>query len=88
MGNSGRLHHARRIDGLGTTVFTEMTALADAHGAINLGQRFPDTDGPTALTPPTRVLRLNTPHNPTGRAFYRAELEWVTHVCTAHALVP
>jgi N-succinyldiaminopimelate aminotransferase len=37
---------ATRLAGLGTTVFTEMTALAMRTGAINLGQGFPDTDGP------------------------------------------
>ena len=31
---------------LGTTIFTVMSALAAQHGAINLGQGFPDTDGP------------------------------------------
>ena len=31
---------------LGTTIFTVMSALAAEHGAINLGQGFPDTDGP------------------------------------------
>src|ERR1700748_2114909 len=40
---------ARRLDGLGTTIFTEMTALAVRTGAINLGQGFPDTDGPAAV---------------------------------------
>lgn len=30
----------------GTTIFTVMSALAVEHGAINLGQGFPDTDGP------------------------------------------
>jgi hypothetical protein len=35
-----------RLDGLGTTVFAEMTALAQSTGAINLGQGFPDIDGP------------------------------------------
>src|ERR1700739_755619 len=35
-----------RLAGLGTTIFTEMTALAQRTGAINLGQGFPDTDGP------------------------------------------
>ncbi|MGA2013462.1 MAG: aminotransferase class I/II-fold pyridoxal phosphate-dependent enzyme [Solirubrobacteraceae bacterium] len=39
---------AARLDGLGTTVFTEMTALAARTGSINLGQGFPDTDGPAA----------------------------------------
>ncbi|MDE3132789.1 MAG: aminotransferase class I/II-fold pyridoxal phosphate-dependent enzyme [Acidobacteriota bacterium] len=37
---------AARLDGLGTTIFTEMTALAQRTGAINLGQGFPDSDGP------------------------------------------
>jgi N-succinyldiaminopimelate aminotransferase len=40
---------AARLDGLGTTIFTEMTALALRTGAINLGQGFPDTDGPAAV---------------------------------------
>lgn len=31
---------------LGTTIFTTMSALAVEHGAINLGQGFPDEDGP------------------------------------------
>lgn len=31
---------------MGTTVFSEMTALAVEHDAVNLGQGFPDTDGP------------------------------------------
>ena len=39
---------AARLSGLGTTIFTEMTALAASTGAINLGQGFPDTDGPDA----------------------------------------
>lgn len=33
----------------GTTIFTIMSALAAQHGAINLGQGFPDTDGPADL---------------------------------------
>jgi N-succinyldiaminopimelate aminotransferase len=40
---------ARRLDGLGTTVFAEMSALALETGAINLGQGFPDSDGPTEV---------------------------------------
>ncbi|MFC5998450.1 pyridoxal phosphate-dependent aminotransferase [Quadrisphaera sp. GCM10027208] len=38
-----------RMQGFGTTVFAEMTALARATGAVNLGQGFPDTDGPDEL---------------------------------------
>jgi N-succinyldiaminopimelate aminotransferase len=40
---------AKRVAGLGTTIFTEMSALALETGAINLGQGFPDTDGPASV---------------------------------------
>lgn len=36
----------RRLAGFGTNVFSEMTRLALAHGAVNLAQGFPDFDGP------------------------------------------
>ncbi|MFF9628650.1 pyridoxal phosphate-dependent aminotransferase [Streptomyces fradiae] len=39
----------RRLAGFGTTIFAEMSALATATGAINLGQGFPDTDGPEEI---------------------------------------
>ncbi|KPI23815.1 aminotransferase class I and II [Actinobacteria bacterium OK074] len=39
----------RRLAEFGTTIFAEMSALATATGAINLGQGFPDTDGPEAV---------------------------------------
>ncbi|MBB5131108.1 N-succinyldiaminopimelate aminotransferase [Thermocatellispora tengchongensis] len=38
-----------RMREFGTTVFAEMTALAVRTGSINLGQGFPDTDGPPAM---------------------------------------
>jgi N-succinyldiaminopimelate aminotransferase len=38
-----------RMREFGTTVFAEMTALAVRTGSINLGQGFPDTDGPAAM---------------------------------------
>jgi len=37
------------FEGLGTTIFTVMSALAVQHGAINLGQGFPDEDGPLGI---------------------------------------
>jgi N-succinyldiaminopimelate aminotransferase len=40
---------AARLHGLGTTIFAEMSALAVATGSINLGQGFPDTDGPAVV---------------------------------------
>jgi N-succinyldiaminopimelate aminotransferase len=39
----------RRLAGLGTTIFAEMSALAVATGSVNLGQGFPDTDGPPEI---------------------------------------
>jgi N-succinyldiaminopimelate aminotransferase len=37
---------ASRLQGFGTSVFAEMTELARRHGAVNLGQGYPDFDGP------------------------------------------
>src|SRR5487761_1468120 len=34
---------------MGTTIFAEMSALAVETGSVNLGQGFPDTDGPSAV---------------------------------------
>ncbi len=39
----------RRLAEFGTTIFAEMSALAVRTGAINLGQGFPDTDGPEEI---------------------------------------
>jgi N-succinyldiaminopimelate aminotransferase len=40
---------ARRVRGFGTTIFAEMTALANRHQAVNLGQGFPNFPGPEFL---------------------------------------
>jgi N-succinyldiaminopimelate aminotransferase len=34
---------------MGTTIFAEMSAMAVATGSVNLGQGFPDTDGPAVV---------------------------------------
>ncbi|MER5982462.1 pyridoxal phosphate-dependent aminotransferase [Streptomyces sp. NPDC001787] len=39
----------RRLTEFGTTIFAEMSALAVRTGSINLGQGFPDTDGPDEI---------------------------------------
>ncbi|MEU5554759.1 pyridoxal phosphate-dependent aminotransferase [Streptomyces globisporus] len=39
----------RRLAAFGTTIFAEMSALAVRTGSINLGQGFPDTDGPEEI---------------------------------------
>jgi N-succinyldiaminopimelate aminotransferase len=38
-----------KLEGFGTSIFAEMSALAVATGAINLGQGFPDTDGHSSV---------------------------------------
>src|SRR4051794_12118560 len=37
---------ATRLQGIAPTIFTEMSALATRTGSVNLGQGFPDQDGP------------------------------------------
>ncbi|MER6064703.1 pyridoxal phosphate-dependent aminotransferase [Streptomyces sp. NPDC001792] len=46
MTSSARPRLNRRLAEFGTTIFAEMSALALSTGSINLGQGFPDTDGP------------------------------------------
>ncbi|WP_435372348.1 pyridoxal phosphate-dependent aminotransferase [Streptomyces ficellus] len=38
-----------RLAAFGTTIFAEMSALAVSTGSVNLGQGFPDTDGPDRI---------------------------------------
>ncbi len=40
---------ATRLKPFGLTIFAEMTALANKHGAVNLAQGFPDFDGPDPI---------------------------------------
>ena len=47
---------------LGTTIFTVMSALATKHGAINLGQGFPDEDGPLPIREAAAHALLNGPN--------------------------
>ncbi|MGW0998483.1 pyridoxal phosphate-dependent aminotransferase [Streptomyces sp. NPDC002520] len=49
MTSTARPHLNRRLAEFGTTIFAEMSALAAATGSINLGQGFPDTDGPEEI---------------------------------------
>lgn len=65
-------------------------ALAGAH-ARYVTLRFPDFALPldeiaAQITPRTRVLLLNSPHNPTGRVLSRAELEGVAELARRHDL--
>ncbi|MGY1640308.1 pyridoxal phosphate-dependent aminotransferase [Geodermatophilus sp. SYSU D00703] len=51
-----------RLQGFGTTIFAEMSALAVASGAINLGQGFPDYPGPPEVLDVARAA-IGTPHD-------------------------
>jgi N-succinyldiaminopimelate aminotransferase len=48
-GTAARPPLNRRLAEFGTTIFAEMSALALRTGSINLGQGFPDTDGPEEI---------------------------------------
>ena len=45
-GASSRTRLAKRVADAGVSIFTEMSALASLHGAVNLGQGYPDFPGP------------------------------------------
>jgi len=53
---------AARLDGLGTTIFARMSALAVATDSINLGQGFPDVDGPRVIIE-AAVAAMRSGHN-------------------------
>ena len=57
-----------RLQGFGTTIFAEMSALATRTGAVNLGQGFPDTDGPPeVLDAAVAAIRGGRNQYPPGR---------------------
>jgi aspartate/methionine/tyrosine aminotransferase len=73
--------------GLPTTVFTAMSALADAHGAVNLGQGFPDEDGPLALRQAAALALTEGPNQyeaMRGRPGLRAAI--AAHAATHYGL--
>jgi N-succinyldiaminopimelate aminotransferase len=51
-----------RLQGFATTIFAEMSALATTTGAVNLGQGFPDTDGP-AIMAEAAIAAIRAGHN-------------------------
>jgi N-succinyldiaminopimelate aminotransferase len=58
---------AERSRGLGTTIFAEMSALATLTGSVNLGQGFPDTDGPVeVLEAAVEAIRTGVNQYPPG----------------------
>ncbi|MEL7209365.1 MAG: aminotransferase class I/II-fold pyridoxal phosphate-dependent enzyme, partial [Actinomycetota bacterium] len=55
-------HLTSRLQGFGTTIFAEMSALAVRTGALNLGQGFPDSDGPPEVME-AAVAAIRAGHN-------------------------
>ncbi|GAB3911464.1 hypothetical protein GCM10029964_117430 [Kibdelosporangium lantanae] len=52
------------------------------------GRFAPDIEGlRAAITPATRLLLLNSPHNPTGTVFTREELAAIAALCVEHDLI-
>ncbi len=57
----------RALQAFGTSIFTEMTALAREKGAVNLSQGFPDFEGPSDVVD-AAVAALREGHNQYGRS--------------------
>ncbi|MEO6651411.1 MAG: pyridoxal phosphate-dependent aminotransferase [Ilumatobacteraceae bacterium] len=56
-----------KLAGFGTTIFAQMSALAAETGAINLGQGFPDSDGPPeVLAAAIEAIRSGVNQYPPG----------------------
>jgi len=83
------------LAGFGTTVFEVMTRLAIEHQTINLGQGFPDEDGPDSIKamldtatredpnqypPMLGIPELRQAVASHGKRFYDLEVDWQTQV--------
>ena len=81
------------LGGYGTTIFTVMSALAVEHEAINLGQGFPDTDGPEDILRAAAEASVNGPNQyppmmgipelrqavaAHNKRFYHLDIDWQT----------
>ena len=69
-----------RMQGFGTTIFADMSALAVATGSINLGQGFPDEDGPAEVLD-AAITAIRDGHNQYPPGIGIAELR---HAIVAH----
>jgi len=82
----------------GTTIFSVMSALAVEHGAINLGQGFPDEDGPADIREKAAELVMRGPNQyplmpgvaelrqavaAHNARFYGLEVDWQSEVMVA-----
>ena len=64
--SSRQPHLSARLQGFGTTIFTEMTRLALQHSAVNLGQGFPNFDGPEFIKE-AAIAAIRAGHNQYAR---------------------
>jgi N-succinyldiaminopimelate aminotransferase len=79
----------------GTTIFTVMSALATEHKAVNLGQGFPDLDGPEAIRAAAAQVLMEGPNqyppmqglpdlrralSDHARRFYKLDYDWSDEV--------
>lgn len=92
----GGMRPANRIfSGLGTTIFTVMSALANEYGAINLGQGFPDDEGPDDVRALAAKALIEGPNQyppmmglpalrqavaESNRRFYGLDIDWQREV--------
>jgi N-succinyldiaminopimelate aminotransferase len=70
---------AARLRPFGTTIFSEMSALAERTGAINLGQGFPYADGPPEIVAAAEAAMRS------GQANQYAPVAGVPQLCAAIA---
>jgi N-succinyldiaminopimelate aminotransferase len=77
-----------RLQPFTSTIFAEMTALAERTGAVNLGQGFPDTDGPTGMLEVARSAIANG-HNqyPPGSGIPELRRAIAEHQAARYGLV-
>jgi aspartate/methionine/tyrosine aminotransferase len=83
------------LGSIGTTIFTVMSALATEHKSINLGQGFPDIDGPADILeaaanalkdgrnqypPMPGVPELRQAVATANRRFYDLDIDWASEV--------
>jgi aspartate/methionine/tyrosine aminotransferase len=68
---------------------TKLSGAVPRFVQLRLEPGFPfDPDEVRAqITPRTKAIIINTPHNPTGKVFTRAELEFIADLCQRHDLL-
>lgn len=71
----------RRLAPYATTIFSEVSQLSARHNAVNLGQGFPDTDGPASmLEAAARAMREGHNQYPPGAGVPDLRAAVVSHV--------